>query len=317
LPLLQKAAQANHAPRATAQLGFCQQSLGQWAEAETNVSAALAAEHDSWVTKNRAVLVSALATIKAHVGRIEVVGEPPNAEVFVNANAVGKLPLAAPIAVAAGEIDVELRAPGYVRVHKSFEVAAGQYQKVVLRLERESPPPEAMATPVTPAAQTAATSDAARVVAPASVAAPAAPVMVTTQTEAPSAEPSGARAAAKWVSWGIGVAGLGVGTYGVLRNRSQVTSFNANCAIDASGAPESTSPDKTAQQCADLKSGYEMGTKLAVAGFIGAAVFGAVGFILWATEPSGPPSMHASATPACAPQLGARGEPGVGCLFRF
>jgi hypothetical protein len=141
LPLLQEAFSKSHSPRATAQLGFCQQGLGQWAEAETQLTSALsAATTDPWIRKNRGVIDSALVIIRTHIARVEVIGDPSGAEVLVNGNSVGRLPLAESVHVGAGEIEVEVRASGYKTATKSFHIDAAQYQKVVLRLEREAVP---------------------------------------------------------------------------------------------------------------------------------------------------------------------------------
>ena len=73
---LQRAYQVARSPRAAAQLGFAEQALAMWPQAETHVSESLRAKDDPWINKNRAVVEESLRTIRAHVGRIEISGRP-------------------------------------------------------------------------------------------------------------------------------------------------------------------------------------------------------------------------------------------------
>ena len=214
LPLCDPPGTSTPTPPAPPQLGFCAQALGRWADAEVRLSEALKAANDPWVKKNRVPIEESLATTKTHVAVIEISGEPAGGEVLVNGNLVGTLPLAAPLRVGAGEIDLELRARGYQRATRNLRVDGGQYQKVVLRAQPEvaatmpppagssivaiAPPPASSgATPPDPTATSSSTTTT--------------PPTVTAQ---PASPVPGWRRAAKWVSWGVGAAALGVGFYG-------------------------------------------------------------------------------------------------------
>jgi hypothetical protein len=311
LPLLQEALSKSHSPRATAQLGFCQQGLGQWAEAETQLTSALsAATTDPWIRKNRAVIESALVIIRTHIARVEVIGDPAGAAVFVNGNSVGSLPLGESVHVGAGEIEVEVRASGYKTATKSFHIDAAQYQKVVLRLEREAAAGAAAAANPAggPAAVGSAGSDA---LGDGRVSSPLAP-----EPARPALTP--ARGAVKWVLWGTAAVALGVGIYGAARNSSLVHDFDAGCGIDpATGAPapQPNVPGQTVAGCTSLKNRYETASQVGIGGFIGAGVFAVAGFVLWGLEPRA--GEHHLASASCAPGL----EPGLrtwmGCSFRF
>lgn len=312
LPLLQEAFSKSHSPRATAQLGFCQQGLGQWAEAETQLTSALsAATTDPWIRKNRGVIESALVIIRTHIARVEVIGDPAGAEVFVNGNSVGRLPLDESVHVGAGEIEVEVRASGYKTATKSFHIDAAQYQKVVLRLEHEAAPGAVAAAANSAGGAAAAGSAASDTPADGRVSAPLAP-----EPARPVLTP--ARGAVKWVLWGTAAVALGVGIYGTVRNKSLVHDFDAGCVIDpATGAPEPdpSIPGQTVAGCTSLKNRYETASQIGIGGFVGAGVFAVAGFVWWALEPRAAEQHLASA--ACAPGL----EPGlrtwVGCSFRF
>jgi hypothetical protein len=132
---MQRAYALKHAPRAAAQLGFAEQALGLWPEAEEHVHEALTATSDAWVRKNRTTIESALMTIRAHVGRVQIDGGEPGAQVTVNGRAVGSIPLRDSVPVNAGPVDVEVRAAGYAPALKTVNVAAGELTRVSFTLQ--------------------------------------------------------------------------------------------------------------------------------------------------------------------------------------
>jgi hypothetical protein len=138
---LERAYQVARSPRAAAQLGFAEQALALWPQAETHVSESLRAKDDPWINKNRAVVEEALRTIRSHVGRIEISGDRPGAGVAVNGQRVGTLPLAQPVAVSAGPVDIEVKATGYLPAVKTVNVAAGEYARVSFALVAQPQPP--------------------------------------------------------------------------------------------------------------------------------------------------------------------------------
>jgi len=152
LPEFERAYRLARSPRAAAQLGFAEQALAMWPQAETHVSEALRATDDPWINKNRAVVEEALRTIRAHVGRIEIAGGQPGAAVAVNGQRVGTMPLTEPVTVGAGPIDIEVRAAGYAPAVKTVNVAAGEFARVSFALVADRPPAAAPgAAPALPA----------------------------------------------------------------------------------------------------------------------------------------------------------------------
>jgi hypothetical protein len=144
---MQRAYAIKHTPRAAAQLGFAEQALGLWPDAEEHVHEALTATGDAWVRKNRATIESALVTIRAHVGRVQIDGGEPGAQVTVNGRAVGSMPLRDSVPVNAGPVDVEVRAAGYAPALKTVNVGAGELTRVSFTLQ---PVAEASARPRQP-----------------------------------------------------------------------------------------------------------------------------------------------------------------------
>jgi len=132
---MQRAYAIKRAPRAAAQLGFTEQALGLWPDAEEHVHEALTASGDAWVRKYRTTIEEALTTIRAHVGRVQIDGGEPGAQVTVNGRAVGSIPLRDSVPVNAGPVDVEMRASGYAPALKTVNVAAGELTRVSFTLQ--------------------------------------------------------------------------------------------------------------------------------------------------------------------------------------
>ena len=108
LEAFQKAYEMTHSPRARAQLGLVYQALGRWELAGPLVEKALQSPSDGWVKKYQPQLQDALSTIRQHLARIELTGEPPGAEVTVNGVLAGKLPLPGPLTVSIGTVDLQV-----------------------------------------------------------------------------------------------------------------------------------------------------------------------------------------------------------------
>jgi hypothetical protein len=306
LALLLQAYALARAPRTAGQLGLCEQALGRWAEAETYLTETLKAEDDPWVKKNRGTIEDALAFVKSHIARIEIQGDPQGAEIWVNGVLAGKLPLGSPVRVAAGEVEVELRSPGFVSEKRTMRLEAGQYQRIVLHAS------ERPATPATPPpAATRSETTTVVVNVPESRGATA----TTPPTVTPEPAASNGRLALKWVAWGLGAAAVGVGVYGAVGNSNGVSTFDAKCGIDTTGKAISKGGSTTDATCASEKSDYESKAHIGVGGFVAAGALAVTGFVLWLTEPTA--RAHDAAALNCAPALGPGLAPVLGCAMRF
>ena len=140
---LRRAYEIARSPRAAAQLGFAEQALGMWPQAEGHVREALAAPGDPWIRKHRATVEESLATIRSHVGRVQIEGGQPGAQVSVNGQPVGALPLREAVPVSAGPVDIEVRGAGFESSLKTIHVAAGELARVPFTLRPVAPPPQA------------------------------------------------------------------------------------------------------------------------------------------------------------------------------
>jgi len=138
-------------PKTEAQLGLAEQATGRFADAEGHLTDALRDTQNPWIKKNRPVLKDSLEDAHAHVGRIEVLGDPVGAVVLVNGKPAGTLPLAAPVPVNAGSVDIEVSADGFATERRSLTAPAQQVQTAVFRLRKvdlvaRNPEPSTAAT---------------------------------------------------------------------------------------------------------------------------------------------------------------------------
>jgi hypothetical protein len=298
----QKAYDQVHTPRAAGQLGLAEQALGRWEDAERHVGEALRAADDAWVIKNRVTLDEALGAIQSHLARIEVIGDPQGADVSVNGRVVGKLPLPEVVRVSAGEVEVELHAPGYAPLQRTLTIVAGQYQRLVLHLAKEGSAGEATSG-------TKGVGD----WSPPSTAAPVAPAVATSP---PAEQPSTARAVVKWSAAGLAGAGLVVGVIATIQHGSNVSAFNAHTPIcEDHGGTAVHADGSTAPECQANLDSYRKDTTWAIVGFAGAGAFAATWLILQLTEGSPRAAAEqAFAAPLCAPSLSGLG---LSCGLHF
>lgn len=141
IPKLQRAFDIEGTPRSAAQLGLCLHAVGRWSEADHYLALALAAPRDPWVKKNRDALKESSEAVKMHVGRVDVLGDPEGAQVFVNGKQVGTFPLPDAIPVNEGLVKVEVRAIGFEPSSKDITISARSYQRLVMRLVAQGPKP--------------------------------------------------------------------------------------------------------------------------------------------------------------------------------
>ena len=206
---------------------------------------------------------------------------------LVNGRLVGKVPLAQPVRVNAGSVDVELRAPGYKPTLRTVAVAGLQYQPVVIRLEREAgPSPEGRL---------------------------AMPEGIGAKGDAGEA-PSG-----NWRPWAIGGAiggaavGVGAGILGLARHNADINEFNRKGCFETGGMFVREPPNSDLGPCKTLNASAKNATTLSIVGFSAGAALGATALILFLTAPDNPGETR-TAHATCVPDLA---RPGLACALRF
>lgn len=306
----QKAYDLTHSPRAAAQLGLAEFALGRWEDAEAHVSEALRTPSDPFITKYRGELDESLATIKGHVARVEIIGDPPGSEVFVNGRPAGRLPLADPVAVSAGQVEVELRATGFKAASRTVTLSGGQYQRLVLRLE--ATPPVASASPESKGSDPRPTST--------DGPAPSGDGALT-----PAGDGSEVRRAAKWTALGLAGAGVVTGVTATIVYQTNLKTFEGlhggGCFDDGGRAVDADGIN--VPECQSSLSTYRTARTWQIVGFASAGAFAAAWLVLTLTEPTPDSASTTGAGPrassrvqwACVPSF--LTGPAAICAMRF
>jgi hypothetical protein len=110
--------------RVFAQLGVTYQALGRWVLADTYLSQALARGGDPYIERHRPALEQASALVKDHLGLLDVQGSPAGAEVQLNGQSFGKLPLAEPVRVPVGSYLMEVSLAGHYGISEPIRISA-------------------------------------------------------------------------------------------------------------------------------------------------------------------------------------------------
>lgn len=295
LKLFQRAYELNKTPKALAQIGLAEQALGKWSAADKHLRQSLESGDEPWIRKNRSSIDMALSLVATHVGQLEVSGTPAGAEVRVDGESEGTLPLARPITVTAGGVAIEVTAPGYLPIVRSTTITARTLTREIFKLTSMTPAgsaaPVALAHPPQQAPPTAEASPTIRETSPAG--------------PAPTTSVGSARLALVLVSGGLAAASLALGIVEHLSWQNQVNSFATMTGCGTSFV------DKGAVGCKSLYDDGQQARTLAFVGYGLSAAFAATTIILLVTDP-GPEA--GPRTVACVPTAG---TPGVGCAFRF
>jgi hypothetical protein len=144
LGLFKRAHEIDHGARSVAQMGFAEQALGLWIDAEVHLHAALARPDDPWIAKNQTAIRRALEVIGSHLGSLEVRGTPAGAEIWIGDARAGVLPLSAPLRVTAGTVPLTVRADGFLELSRVIDVVSGTLVRERFDLPRKAAQPVAL-----------------------------------------------------------------------------------------------------------------------------------------------------------------------------
>jgi hypothetical protein len=125
---------------AAAQLGLAEQALGLFVAAEKHLRAALETE-DPFVEQNRDVLEQSLETVRSRLGTLDVKSNVEGAELYVNGELRGTLPLEEPLRVVGGTVQMRVKAEGYVSQTRTREVRPGGFLRERFSLFEREPEP--------------------------------------------------------------------------------------------------------------------------------------------------------------------------------
>ncbi len=255
-------------PRMAAQWGLACQATGRWAQAEALLREALGAPDDPWVARNREALERARDVASRHLATVELLGGPDGAQVRLNGEVAGVLPLRDPLRVLAGTTALEVVAEGFEALTLRFNTLPGEVLRervqMVPRPPPTPPPPPPAAVPAPAAAPPPAP-------APAAVPAP----LPLPGTEATVSSRLGRTwASASWVGAGVFVA---LGVTALALREDAIGNYNQRCDLgDARG------------DCGALRDRGLFSTGAAVVSLSVAALFAGAGALLWVSDRAAP-----------------------------
>lgn len=248
LAVFKKAYAKAPTPRARAQVALAEQALGMWVAAEADLAAALAADSDPWITKNRAALEGALGVIRRHVGTLEVRGAD-GAEVRVDGAVVGIASAGASFRVEAGRRTLEIRSKGSHPSTRAIEVPAGGVARETVTLVAVSHDDGG--------------------------AAPAGGIVRIRESDD---DPGRGQRLLGWAFVGTGGALLATGGVGLLIRKGIVDDYNANCPGLGAAQPAG---------CDDKVESARTWLTVSIVSLVAGGVFALGGVALMVTAPSG------------------------------
>jgi hypothetical protein len=231
-------------------LGLDEFALGQWIEADRHLQEVLARSSDPWIRKNQAVLRDALDSVRSHLGDLEILGRPVGAEVVVEGEVRGKLPLEKAIRVRVGPCRVDVRAPHHLPLTRNLEIAANALTRETVSLSPDPAPVAALTDTFATSHPTAVSAARLGVESPVGV------------TASPAKSGIPALRIVGLAIAGVGVAAVGTGLFLGLKARSAGRSDSKASSFD-----EAT--DKTGHRYETLQYvGYGIGAALLVGGAV-------------------------------------------------
>lgn len=228
-------------PRARAQMGWAAQALGRWREAEEMLREAAAAQGDAWIEGNRAELARSLADVGARLGDVWVECEVVGAQVALDGEVVGTLPLARPLRAPLGAVTLRVSAEGYLAVtREGVRVRAGEVARehVALTADPSTRTHREAATPApTPAAPTV--------------------VVLPVQGSGPSAPRSSSLAPVGIAMLGIGAVGAATSVLGFALREAAVARYTQGVREGACVGADLPAASESDARCYDERSTVE------------------------------------------------------------
>jgi hypothetical protein len=291
LPLMRKAYDLATTARTAAQLGLVEVALGYWLQAEQHLTEALSSPRDPWIHQNRVELERVLVGVRSSIGEVRVEGEPAGAEVLLNGQLIGVLPLARPVRVGDGPVRLEVRAEGYRTSTQTITMSKGGAQQVDVRLPRD------LSAVAPPEATSSTSSDP--------------PTSVVKR--APQA---GGNRTVAWLTAGAATIALGVGAVGSvtwLRRRDEFDNHTVP-ALDSAGMATNRlrkdcgvqNDNRGGEDCARLYDDMNRAKTVAAIGYLSGGLLAAGAATLFVLQPSAGVGVTRTSI-ACAPTISAVG----------
>lgn len=145
-------AQAPNSVRVLLHVATAAQAASKWLLADEYLRKADAHSNDPYYTKYRNEIEEVKNITAQRVGHFRAVGEPSGAEVILNGQVVGTLPMENPKTLEAGTYVLEVNKPGFFRLRRPISVPGGVLTRETVELNERGPnDPATPGDPGTPA----------------------------------------------------------------------------------------------------------------------------------------------------------------------
>lgn len=131
---LEAEAQSPDSVRVLLHVATAAQAAGKWLMADEYLRKAAQHESDPYYQRYRAEIEEVRAATAQRVGQFRAVGEPAGAEVKLNGEPVGTLPMDAPKSVEAGTYVLEVTKDGFYRLRRPISVPGGVLTRETVNL---------------------------------------------------------------------------------------------------------------------------------------------------------------------------------------
>ena len=119
-------------------LATAAQAAGHWVEADTYIRRVFDYRDDPYYRRYESDISTVEQLIASRVGRFQVVGSPPGAEVRLNGRVVGHVPMAEAHRLEAGNYQLEVVSQGHYALRRSQRVPGGVLTREVVDLGPET-----------------------------------------------------------------------------------------------------------------------------------------------------------------------------------
>lgn len=136
---LEAEAQSPDSVRVLLHVATAAQAASKWLMADEYLKKAAAHESDPYYQRYRAEIEEVRAATAQRVGQFRAVGEPEGAQVSLNGQVVGTLPMEAPKTVEAGTYVLEVSKDGYYRLRRPISVPGAVLTRETVALNVRPP----------------------------------------------------------------------------------------------------------------------------------------------------------------------------------
>lgn len=131
-------AQAPNSVRVLLHVATAAQAASKWLLADQYLKKADSHSNDPYYIRYRAEIEEVRSTTAQRVGHFRAVGEPSGAEVILNGQVIGTLPMENPKTVEAGSYVLEVNKPGFYRLRRPVSVPGGVLTRETVELNERT-----------------------------------------------------------------------------------------------------------------------------------------------------------------------------------